>query len=575
MLAVEQALLHPGCRLVLIDPDAMAIQRLTALLPPACNLLLFPSLDIADATLREQEPTILLLHENAIDKADQTPLDHSEQYNGIPLIVLLEQNTPERLEYLLQHPLNDYLNLDQLDAATLFRVLRYASANLRNHKALFEIQTTDPLTGTGNRQYFYSQLQSALKRLDQGFKVALFAIDIDNFSAFNNNMGHDAGDRVVLELSRRLRRCQGGSHLARIGSDEFTIILIVRPEDSLQEATQQMTEQLIEAMIPGYQIDEREATISCSIGIAQAPVHHHEFDALIRFSGLARLRAKKLRGHSYAIYDPQQDKEGGTSIALEPELWRALQQEEFRLYYQPRINLNTGDIVGAEALIRWHHPTRGLITPDTFIPVCEQSGLIVPIGYWVIQRAGKDMKLMRDAGLRGYVGVNLSFRQFQDGYLANTIERLIHKYNIDTTMLEFELTETALFSDEVHVRQCMESLSALGVEFSLDDFGTGYSSFSLLQKLPISTLKIDKSFISGIPGNKDDEEIVRTIINLAKNLQRKVIAEGVETQDQLEFLLLHGCDLAQGYLFSRPVSLEKFLAMLIPAQPEQDAMLEQ
>lgn len=255
--------------------------------------------------------------------------------------------------------------------------------------------------------------------------------------------------------------------------------------------------------------------------------------------------------------------------SYDPELWRALQREEFVLFYQPRIDLREGSICGAEALIRWQHPKRGLLTPDHFIPDCEASGLMVPLGYWVIQQVGKSLPNMLASGLKGRIGVNLSFRQFQDRFLATTIERLIKQHLIDTRTLEFELTETALCSDEEHVRESITQLSALGVEFSLDDFGTGYSSFSLLQKLPVATLKIDKSFVAGIPGNADDEEIVRAMISLAHNLNKQVIAEGVENREQLEFLIRHECDQVQGYFFSRPICEEQFLALLSRSQRQQ------
>ncbi|MBP0047153.1 EAL domain-containing protein [Marinobacterium sp. AK62] len=256
----------------------------------------------------------------------------------------------------------------------------------------------------------------------------------------------------------------------------------------------------------------------------------------------------------------------------DPELWRALQREEFELFYQPRIDLRQGEICGAEALIRWQHPERGLLPPDTFIPSCETSGLIVPLGYWIIQAAGQALPAMHEAGLAGRIGINLSFRQFQDSYLASTIERLLDEHKMPSHALEFELTETALCNDEEHVRSTIEQLSQRGVEFSLDDFGTGYSSFSLLQKLPITTLKIDKSFVDGIPGNPDDEEIVRAIINLAHNLKKQVIAEGVETRAQLEFLIRHDCDQVQGYFFSRPVPLDQFLTLLSRRQRHQHTL---
>ncbi|QEW08165.1 putative bifunctional diguanylate cyclase/phosphodiesterase [Nitrincola iocasae] len=424
------------------------------------------------------------------------------------------------------------------------------------------LQTRDLLTGAGNRQHFYRTLQEELGDLQADDALALMMLDIDNFSAFNSQYGHDTGDRLVKLLCKRLERCDNMSHLSRIGNDEFTLI-IKASVDQIRNATRQAIERIVELLLPAYRIDDYEVHLHCSIGIAVSPEQGLEFESLIHCANTARLRAKQLRGHSYAFYDPLRDlNDNSRGISLEPELWYALQRQQFRLFYQPRICLNTHRIIGAEALIRWEHPVRGMISPDEFIPISEKSGLIVPIGYWVIEQVGQDMKILKQAGLPEHIGVNLSFRQFQDGYLASTIERLILQHQIDTSMLEFELTETALFRDESHVVSCMRSLGKLGVEFSLDDFGTGYSSFSMLQKLPISTLKIDKSFVKGIGQSSSDEEIVRTIISLARNLKKKIIAEGVETLEQLDFLKAHHCQMAQGYYFSRPVPLAQFLQLL-------------
>ncbi len=426
---------------------------------------------------------------------------------------------------------------------------------------LIRLQTQDPLTGAGNRQHFYHQLQQQLRNLQDTESLALIILDIDNFSGFNHQYGHDFGDRLVALLSDRLEHCTGKSDLCRIGNDEFTL-LVVAPSNHIKIKTREVIEQIIELLLPSYEVNEHSVHLHCSIGVAMSPDQCNEFDDLIRYANIARLRAKKLRGHSYAIFDPLRDLDNKKAISLEPELWHALQKRQFRLYYQPRICLNTQRIIGAEALIRWEHPIHGMIPPDEFIPLSEKTGLIVPIGYWVVEQVGYDMQILKAAGLPEHIGVNLSFRQFQDGYLASTIERLIAQYHIDTRQLEFELTETALFRDEPHVVYCMESLSQLGAEFSLDDFGTGYSSFAMLQKLPISTLKIDKSFVAGIGQSEGDEEIVRSIISLARNLKKKVIAEGVETKEQLDFLTAHNCSMAQGYYFSRPIPLERFVELL-------------
>ncbi|KAA0874464.1 bifunctional diguanylate cyclase/phosphodiesterase [Nitrincola tapanii] len=507
------------------------------------------------------------------------------QYRGIrpmPSEIVPDEDIPQ-LHLILVDPRNHQRSLEDVSAHlplglalrgchSLAAAETYLAPSGQNYlllpvnknvfSTLHQLQTHDPLTGVGNRQFFYNHLQQELRQLDIQHSLALISLDIDNFSSLNHQYGHDAGDRLVAALAKRLRKCKNGLYLSRIGGDEFALLLKTPAGDLARRSVKTFIEEIISRLLPAFQLDEREIPLFCSIGVALAPQQQTEFDALIRCSSLARKRAKRLRGHSYAIFDDRQDHTSHHLIDLEPELWKALQQQEFTLFYQPRVCLRSGEICGAEALIRWQHPERGLITPDTFIPIAERSGLIVPIGYWVIERAGRDLKRLTAAGLQGHLGVNLSFRQFQDGYLANTIERLIQQQDINTSMLEFELTETALFSDEHHVRQCMETLGALGVEFSLDDFGTGYSSFSMLQKLPISTLKIDKSFVAGIGQNSDDEEIVRTIISLAKNLQKKVIAEGVETPQQLAFLQHLNCPLAQGYAFSPPVDLDTFLELL-------------
>lgn len=562
MLAFDQAT-HDSDndqqQLLLLDPTARLEPLLQSVLIPTDGFRLQACASTEDIEKKLSSGALLLCYTN--DKPALQNLIKRVQlaHPGMPIIVFNDHLAEADPSLLVRQPLIDQLSLKKLDRDLLLRSLRYAQCTRRSQDALAQLKITDPLTGVGNRQYFYQALVNELQEKQQ---LALITVDFDSFSRFNNEFGHDAGDEVVLELSRRLRSFGETQHISRIGSDEFAFILPVDEADVIEHRTKGLLGELIAALMPAYNIGDGEKTLSCSIGVAYSPQHSSEFDTLIKQSGLARTRAKQKGGLSYAIYDTRLDRSENEDITLEPELWRALQNEEFVLYYQPRIDLRTGCITGAEALIRWQHPVHGLIPPDSFIPACEKSGLIVPIGYWVIQRAGRDMKLIREAGLHGHIGVNLSFRQFQDTYLARTIERLIEQFDIDTSMLEFELTETALFSDEMHVKECIKTLSAHGIAFSLDDFGTGYSSFSLLQKLPITTLKIDKSFIAGVPGNPDDEEIVRAIVTLAHNLQKSVIAEGVETKNQLEFLIKQDCDQVQGYFFSPPVSLDVFLKML-------------
>ncbi|WP_227819796.1 EAL domain-containing protein [Marinobacterium aestuarii] len=484
--------------------------------------------------------------------------------SSIPIIVLDDDINDLTGRKLLNQAVADYLPLRTLAADTLQRAIRYVLGSQRQHAQIDYLRHADPLTSIGNRQFFYRQLLEALARIDSHqHGVALITVDLDGFRKFNNSIGHSAGDDVVRQLSQRLQTCLQDEQLCRIGGDEFAIILEAEPDTDLRASTLGLITRLMQHVSHPYQCSEREIMLPSSIGVAFAPEHSRELDSLIRQASQARLRAKQLHGCSYAIFEADKDTDPATQITLEPELWSGLRQEQFVLYYQPRIDLRTGKIIGAEALMRWNHPERGLVQPDEFIPIAEKTGLIVPMGYWAIHQAGQDMLKFKEAGFRyGSIGVNLSFRQFKDDFLAKTIRRIIDKNQIDPHRLEFELTETALFSDEAHVQSCLKELSALGIDFSLDDFGTGYSSFSLLQKLPISTLKIDKSFVAGVNQNKDDEEIVRAIINLAHNLQKKVIAEGVENKAQLEFLIRHDCDQVQGYFFSPPVPIEDFMRML-------------
>jgi diguanylate cyclase (GGDEF)-like protein len=553
--------------LLIVADDPRASERISTLLGTEQHYAIRCCTDVTDALklIGHETVDLLLLCLPATYLLDNaTLLSFRRSNSSIPIIVLDDDINDLTGRKLLNQSVADYLPLRTLAADTLQRAIRYVLGSQRQHAQIDYLRHADPLTAIGNRQYFYRQLLEALARIDSHqHAVALITVDLDGFRKFNNSIGHSAGDDVVRQLSQRLQTCLQDEQLYRIGGDEFAIIMEVEQGVDLRVTSLDLVSRLMQHVSHPYQCSEREVMLPSSIGVAFAPEHSRELDSLIRQASQARLRAKQLHGCSYAIFESDKDTDPATQITLEPELWSALRQEQFVLYYQPRIDLRTGKIIGAEALMRWNHPERGLVQPDEFIPVAEKTGLIVPMGYWAIHQAGQDMLKFKEAGFRyGSIGVNLSFRQFKDDFLAKTIRRIIDKNQIDPHRLEFELTETALFSDEAHVQSCLKELSALGIDFSLDDFGTGYSSFALLQKLPISTLKIDKSFVAGVNHNKDDEEIVRAIINLAHNLQKKVIAEGVENKTQLEFLIRHDCDQVQGYFFSPPVPIEDFMRML-------------
>ncbi|BBB24768.1 bifunctional diguanylate cyclase/phosphodiesterase [Amphritea japonica] len=488
-----------------------------------------------------------------------------QQHPLIPVIIFDHQLTTDRIDEFMLWRASDFVITSELTDEIFKRVICYNLMVNRYNTELTHLKQLDPLTGMTNRQQFYKQLSQKLQRIRKGdtsSQLALISVDLDGFRRFNNINGYSAGDIIVKEMSKRLAALIPGQ-LSRLGNDEFVLLQETPVDEDLTSQTTQLCNKILHSLTEPYLYHELEVILPCSIGVALVPEHSCEIDTLVHQATQARIKAKATSSCSYAIFDQKQHRSDESQIAIEPELINAIRRNEFELFYQPRVDISSGKIIGAEGLIRWRHPEKGLIYPDAFIPTAERTGLIVPIGYWVIQQAGEDIQRLQASGLAiERLSINLSFRQFQDSYLCRTIQRLIEKYSIDTAILEFELTESALFNNELHVREGIEGLHKLGINFSLDDFGTGYSSFSLLQTLPISSLKIDRSFVSGVNQNPDDREIVKAIIRLARSLNKEVIAEGVETSQQLNFLARFGCHQAQGYLYSKPVSYDKFKVLL-------------
>ncbi len=472
----------------------------------------------------------------------------------IPIVVVGKVISCDDEQLLIDSGASDYLAQEHLNLYNLKRSLRYARDLKQREEAITKLKEYCNQTGLPNRQLFYRRV---LLRLQQAKasqqQVGLLLINIDGFKQVNNALGHDVGDVTMDEVVERLQSTlQSGQQLARLSEDQFAITLISRdaPLD-----TKQLITRISSCHSRPYRRHGRSVILGSSIGCSVYPDTGPDLEALLCQAGVAMHLAKKERGCSFRVYAPGLDDEASNQIALEPDLMTAIRGEQFELHYQPRIDLKTHQIVGAEALIRWNHPRRGLLYPGEFIPLAEKTGLVVPMGYWVVHQAAEDMKRLRHQGLSlQKVGVNLSFRQFQDEMLLPTLKRLMESHQVDAGQIEFELTETAMALNEHHIAHCIHELSRLGVAFSLDDFGTGFSSFAHLQKLPISTLKVDRSFVQGVTDNPDDAEIVRAIINLAHNLRKDVIAEGAETPEQIAFLRENGCDQVQGYYFSPPVS---------------------
>ncbi|MGB3125608.1 MAG: bifunctional diguanylate cyclase/phosphodiesterase [Pseudomonas sp.] len=480
---------------------------------------------------------------------------------SLPCVLLLEQEP-------LVSPLgvSDWLVRHVLDADTLRRCLRHVRERGVLENTLQRLAEQDPLTGIANRQGFQTLLAARLAE-NEGRGLALGHLDLDNFRHANDALGHQAGDRLILQVVSRLKsQLEAGDQLARLGSDEFALLIDTR---RAPQRAEWMAERITEAMAEPYWVDGESLLIGCSLGVAHARAKAGA-DPLMWHAHIAMQQAKSTQGCTFHIFNERINRNARSLADLESELRRALRRDELELHYQPRLDLDDGHIVGLEALVRWRHGERGLLPPSEFVPLAEQSGLIVPLGYWVISRALRDMQDLRERGLPPlHMAVNLSFRQFQDSQLLSTLSRLITERGVEAQWLEFELTETAVMRRSDLVKQTMDALGRLGVRFSLDDFGTGFSSFVHLNSLPIALLKIDKSFVGGMEEREENRKLVHAMINLAHNLNLEVVAEGVETPEQLALLRLFGCDQAQGYLISKPLPLPELVEYLTFGKSQQ------
>jgi diguanylate cyclase (GGDEF)-like protein len=457
--------------------------------------------------------------------------------------------------------LADDVNCMTADLERLYEVERTGF-----QEQLWHEQFHDPLTGLPNRALFRDRLDHALARADRQIElVGVLMLDIDNFKVVNDSLGHAQGDQLLLALAERLRSClRPGDTAARLGGDEFTVL--VEDISDLDEVTA-VAERIAEALNHPVQLDDRQVVTSASIGIAVSGAQNKPAEALLRDADLAMYRAKTNGKARWELFDDTLEVQAMERLEVETDLRRALEREEFRVYYQPIVSLADGRIVELEALVRWQHPERGLVPPGTFIPVAEETGLIVPLGLWVLEQACRQVRRWQDASPAGntplVMSVNLSARQFQQPTLLADIERAVRESGLDPRTLKLEITESVLMRDVDGTLTTLRALKALGIQLAIDDFGTGYSSLTYLKRFRLDTLKIDRSFVDGLGRDAQDTAIVRSVVALAKTLNLSVTAEGVETAEQQMHLRQLGCDLAQGYLFARPSPPELLDAVLM------------
>src|SRR5688500_17652074 len=421
----------------------------------------------------------------------------------------------------------------------------------------------DPLTGLANRTLLadrFSQMIVRAKRREA--PVAVLFIDLDGFKTVNDTLGHAGGDELLKEVGRRLQATvRDGDTVARISGDEFAIVLadMAQLEDAALVA-----QKVIDRLAATVDIAGKEVFVTASVGIAIYPGDGADADTLIGAADAAMYRAKQSGRNTFQFFTAEINQRSRARAQMGAELRRALEREEFALVYQPKIDLTNRRVIGAEALLRWKHPTRGLVSPAEFIPVLEETGLIVPVGDWVLRRACEDLKAWQAAGLAvGPVAVNLSARQFRRGDLDSHIKALVTGVGIEASLIELEITESQLMQDPAHAIRVMRALRDAGMRIAIDDFGTGYSSLAYLNRFPVSALKIDRSFVKDMAKGKDDATIVRTIIEMAHSLGFTVVAEGVETEEQATFLRLLRCEQAQGYLFAKPMPAEDYAKLLL------------
>jgi diguanylate cyclase (GGDEF)-like protein/PAS domain S-box-containing protein len=419
----------------------------------------------------------------------------------------------------------------------------------------------DVLTGLPNRSLLQDRLGQAVARSDRsGRPVWVMLIDLDRFKYVNDSMGHKAGDVLLMTVAARLRTAlRDTDTVARLSGDEFVVILAEESEP----LTPCIVQRVMDAVAQPIMLASREFFVTCSVGVAAYPSGGTPADSLIEHADIAMYRAKKLGRNNFQFYTPAMNEESLERVRIESGLRSALERNEFVLHYQPQVDLQSGRIVGMEALIRWQHPELGMVPPARFVGVAEDTGLIVPIGAWVMRTACAQNKAWQDAGLgRLRVAVNLSARQFGAADLVAGIEAALRDTGLAADCLELELTESLFMGDITPAVELLHRMKALGVNLSIDDFGTGYSSFSYLSRFPIDVLKIDRSFVADITHDANDAAIVDSIIALAHNLRLSVIAEGVETAEQLDYLRRQGCDEMQGYYFSRPLPADAFERLL-------------
>lgn len=416
----------------------------------------------------------------------------------------------------------------------------------------------DTLTGLPNRYSFNQKLEQALVEAGKSnSKVAVLFLDVDRFKFINDTLGHTIGDKLLHHISQRLEKCIFHEDIvSRLGGDEFTIILKKRFE---QATIIEVIERVFESFKEPFVLDNHDMFVSVSIGVSVFPQDGINSEALIKNADIAMYKAKEEQGNTYAFYSPTMNHKFNQKMKLESALRRAIETEKLTIHYQPQFDIETKQLIGAEALIRWYHPEMGLISPIDFIPVAEETGLIVPLGQWVLKKACQQNKAWQATGYAPIkIAVNVSAFEFNNKKFVSHVKKALEETELDPQYLDLEITESISMYDYNFIISTLSEIKLLGVTLSIDDFGTGHSSLSYIKKFPIDYLKVDRSFIKDIARDVNNQAIVNSIISMSHGLNLKVVAEGIETEEEFELLSQYQCDIAQGYLLGKPTTVEEF-----------------